>query len=96
MVQPLAAAAGTAAANDGPAVSPATNPPYPENPVNGAPTARRLDRLVDFLPFRSGPQGDPNTGQFPVVPAPIPVSDAAPASPCGPSARSTAAVRPSS
>ena len=31
------------------------------------------------MPFRSGPQSDPNTGQFPVVPAPIAVSDAAPA-----------------
>ena len=34
---------------------------------------------VDFLPYRNGPQSDPNTGQFPVVPAPIPVADAAPA-----------------
>ncbi len=56
--------------NDGPEVSPTTNPPYPENPVNGA---------VDFQPFRDGPQSDPNTGQFPVVPAPLPVNDGAPA-----------------
>lgn len=64
--------------NTGPAVSPASNPGYPENPVNGAPSADG-STTVDFLPFRDGPQSDPNRGQFPVVPAPIPVSDAAPA-----------------
>jgi hypothetical protein len=64
--------------NDGPEVSPASNPPYPENPVNGAPSADGSS-TVDFMPYRSGPQSDPNTGQFAVVPAPIPVNDAAPA-----------------
>jgi hypothetical protein len=64
--------------NTGPDVSPTTNPPYPENPVNGAPSAEG-STTVDFMPFRSGPQGDPNSGQFPVVPAPIPVSDSGPA-----------------
>jgi hypothetical protein len=63
--------------NDGPEVSPVTNPPYPENPVNGAPAADGSS-TVAFTPFRGGPQGDPNTGQFPVVPAPIPVADTAP------------------
>ena len=63
--------------NTGPGVSPPSNPPYPENPVNGAASAEG-STTVDFMPFRSGPQSDPNTGQFPVVPAPIPVSDAAP------------------
>jgi hypothetical protein len=64
--------------NTGPKVSPTTNPGYPENPVNGSPSAEG-STTVDFLPFRSGPQSDPDSGQFPVVPAPIPVSDAAPA-----------------
>ena len=57
---------------------PTTNPPYPENPVNGA-ASRDGSTTVDFLPFRDGPQSDPNSGQFPVVPAPLPVDDAAPA-----------------
>jgi hypothetical protein len=65
--------------NNGPAVSPTTNPGYPENPVNGAADATLGSTVVDFQPYRSGPQSDPNTGQFPVVPAPIPVSDAGPA-----------------
>ena len=64
--------------NDGPEVSPTTNPPYPENPVNGTPAAEGSS-TVDFRPFRDGPQSDPNRGQFPVVPAPIPVDDAEPA-----------------
>ena len=65
--------------NNGPAVSPATNPGYPENPVSGAADATSGSTTVDFLPYRNGPQSDPDTGQFPVVPAPIPVSDAPPA-----------------
>jgi hypothetical protein len=65
--------------NNGPAVSPTRNPGYPENPVNGLVDATFGSNVVDFLPYRSGPQSDPNTGQFPVVPAPIPVSDAPPA-----------------
>ncbi len=64
--------------NDGPEVSPTTNPPYPENPVNGTASAGG-STTVDFLPFRDGPQSDPDTGQFPVVPAPLPVNDAGPA-----------------
>ena len=60
-------------------MSPTTNPGYPENPVNGAADATTGSTLVDFLPYRNGPQSDPDTGQFPVVPAPIPVSDAPPA-----------------
>ena len=40
--------------NNGPAVSPTTNPPYPENPVNGAADARRLDhRRLPALPRRA-------------------------------------------
>ena len=61
----------------GPGRLPGEQPGYPENPVNGAPSADG-STTVDFLPFRDGPQSDPNRGQFPVVPAPIPVSDAAP------------------
>ena len=33
---------------------------------------------VDFFPYRSGPQSDPTNGEYPVLTAPIPVSDAAP------------------
>ena len=55
--------------------------PLPENPVNGTatPTARATtSNSVDFFPYRNGPQSDPNTGEFPVLTAPIPVNDAAP------------------
>jgi hypothetical protein len=72
-------AGNTEPPNNGPAVSPTTNPGYPENPVSGAADATTGSTTVDFLPYRNGPQSDPNTGQFPVVPAPIPVSDAPPA-----------------
>jgi len=68
--------------NNGPAISPAVNPPVPENPVNGAPVVTddgTTSSAVDFLPFRSGPQSDPTSGQFPNIQAPQPVSDAAPA-----------------
>src|SRR4051794_37442163 len=68
-------------ANTGPAISPTTNPPYPENPVNGAPTADgagTTSTTVDFWPYRNGPQSDPNTGQNAISPAPIPVDDAGP------------------
>ena len=51
--------------NTGPAVSPTTNPPVPENPVNSA---------VDFLPFRSGAQSDPQSGQYTNIQAPMPVT----------------------
>jgi hypothetical protein len=67
--------------NTGPAISPTTNPPVPENPVNGDPfdTGSGItSTAVDFLPFRSGPQSDPLTGQFPNIQAPLPVNDAAP------------------
>jgi hypothetical protein len=76
--------------NSGPAISPVSNPPIPENPVNGTATAVDLDCVasnaitvpnstaVDFCPFRNGTQGDPNTGEWPVVNAPLPVSDARP------------------
>jgi hypothetical protein len=67
--------------NNGPAISPPFNPPVPENPVNGAPVADGAgtsSSAVDFYPFRSGPQSDPLTGQYPNIQAPQPVSDAAP------------------
>ena len=75
--------------NVGPAISPTTNPQVPENPVNGAPIADPAcvstdgtpvnnSTAVDFCPFRNGTQGDPNTGQWPVVNAPLPISDARP------------------
>ena len=68
--------------NPGPAISPTTNPPAPENPVNGATVVEAEgtnSTAVDFLPYRNGSQGDPNTGEHPVLDAPIPVSDAPPA-----------------
>ena len=74
--------APTGTANAGPAISPSNNPPTPENPVNGSATADpgggTTSTAVDFFPFRDGPQSDPNSGEFPVVDAPIPVNDLAP------------------
>ena len=78
-----------ATANNGPAVSPLTNPPYQENPVNGTATVDATcvssaalpvpgSDAVDFCPFRNGNQADPNAGQHPVAYAPLPVSDAGP------------------
>jgi hypothetical protein len=70
-----------ATGNLGPAISPATNPFYQENPVNGTATPDGVGTTsdaVDFFPFRSGSQSDPNTGQWPVIYAPLPVGDAAP------------------
>jgi hypothetical protein len=71
--------------NPGPAISPTTNPPTPENPVNGTaipdpsatPTANTSD-AVDFFPYRNGFQSDPNTGEFIVFDVPGPVPDNAP------------------
>jgi hypothetical protein len=69
-------------ANTGPAISPAFNPPVPENPVNGTPVevegVGTTSSAVQFLPFRNGPQSDPTSGQYPNIQAPMPVSDAAP------------------
>ena len=75
--------------NAGPAVSPLTNPPYQENPVNGTATVDATclnssdvavpgSNAVDFCPFRNGNQADPNAGELPVAYAPLPVSDAGP------------------
>jgi hypothetical protein len=64
--------------NTGPAVSPLTNPPFPENPVNGVADVTLGSTAVDFMPFRSGPQSDPLTGQYPNIQAPLPADDAAP------------------
>ena len=81
----------TAAVNTGPAVSPASNPSAPENPVNGTarpdadatpdedcpPPTGNTSTAVDFFPYRNGSQGDANCGQWPVVGV-IPANDAAP------------------
>jgi hypothetical protein len=67
--------------NTGPAISPTTNPKYQENPVNGSAEADgsgTTSNAVDFFPFRNGSEADPNTGEWPVVYAPLPVNDAAP------------------
>ncbi len=69
------------AANPGPAISPTTNPPVPENPVNGAPVpdgGATTSNAVDVVPFRSGPQGDPTTGEWPLMIAPLAAADLAP------------------
>jgi hypothetical protein len=68
--------------NTGPAISPVINPPYPENPVNGAPVADEggvTSTAVDFFPYRNGPQSEPNSGQWPILTAPMPVDDSGPA-----------------
>lgn len=68
-------------ANAGPAISPTTNPPAPENPVNGAAVADGAGTssdAVDFFPFRDGFQSDPTSGEFPVLDVPGPVNDLAP------------------
>jgi hypothetical protein len=59
-------------------VSPTTNPPVPENPVNGTPDAATGSNAVSFVPFRGGPQSDPLTGEFAIYNAPGLVNDTAP------------------
>ena len=66
-----------------PEISPTSNPPVPENPVNGAPAPDEIagqttSNAVDFYPYRNGPQSDPTAGAWPVLTAPLPVADAAP------------------
>jgi hypothetical protein len=73
----------TATTNPGPAIAPTTNPNSGENPVTGTATVetattQTTSNSVDFYPYRNGSQSHPTTGQFPVLSAPIPVSDAAP------------------
>lgn len=73
------------AVNAGPAISPTTNPPIPENPVNGAAVADTAfpalmtSTAVDFVPFRDGPQSSEQNGEFVIYNAPGLVNDAAPA-----------------
>jgi hypothetical protein len=72
-----------ATTNNGPAISPTTNPPAGENPVNGTAvtktsTGGQTSNSVDFSPYRAGSQSNQSTGQYPVLTAPIPVSDAPP------------------
>jgi hypothetical protein len=75
---------GGGSVNPGPAISPTDNPAVPENPVNGTATvetatAGTTSDAVDFYPFRSGVQSDMSAGEWPVLSAPVPVADAAPA-----------------
>lgn len=68
-------------ANPGPLVSPTSNPIWPENPVNGTSIADgtgTTSNAVDFFPYRNGVQSDPDSGQFAVADAAMPVDDAAP------------------
>jgi hypothetical protein len=75
---------GTGATTPPPEISPTTNPPVPENPVNGASapdeiTGQATSNAVDFYPYRNGPQSDPDSGAWPVLSAPLPVTDTPPA-----------------
>ena len=59
--------------------NPAVPTPAPSNPNNPQPqVAGTTSSSVDFFPYRSGSQSDPQHGQIPVLTAPIPISDAAP------------------
>ena len=77
---------GVAAPRIGPEISPANNPAFNENPVNGAAVPDVTCQLapaqnsdtVDVCPYRPGPQSDSDNGEFLMSDAPIPVSDAAP------------------
>ena len=74
---------GTLPVTPPPPISPTTNPPVPENPVNGTATAETAtggttSNSVDYFPYRSGPQSDPITGAWPVLTAPMPIDDAIP------------------
>jgi hypothetical protein len=70
--------------NTGPLISPAINPPWPENPVGGASRldpdvpAQTISDSVDFFPFRNGLQSDGQNGQFAAQTVPLPVDDYAP------------------
>ena len=60
--------AGGTLPNPGPAISPTSNPPFPENPVNGfalADGAGTSSTAVDFFPHRSGAQGDGQAASSP-------------------------------
>ena len=73
--------AGGTLPNPGPAISPTSNPPFPENPVNGFALpdgTGTSSTAVDFFPHRNGAQGDGTNGEFTVFDAPLPVDDAAP------------------
>jgi hypothetical protein len=68
-------------ANPGPLISPTNNPIWPENPVNGtaiADGAGTTSSAVDVFPYRNGVQSDPDSGQFAVADAAMPIDDAAP------------------
>ena len=70
----------------GPEISPAANPPFGENPVNGTATpdvtCQRAPAMnsntADVCPYRPGPQSDSESGEFLMSDAPIPVNDAGP------------------
>jgi hypothetical protein len=72
-----------AATNPGPAIAPTTNPQAPENPVTGpaateTATGGTTSSSVDFYPYRNGNAADPDNGEYPVLTAPSPMSDAPP------------------
>jgi hypothetical protein len=66
------------ATNDGPAVSPATLPTLPSNPVNGSVDPTFGSDAVHFIPFRDGAMADPTAGAWPIQDSPLPVDDQAP------------------
>ena len=73
--------AGGTLPNAGPAVTPTTNPPFPENPVNGLAITDEegaTSTAVDYSPHRNGAQGDGQNGEFTVFDSPLPMDDAGP------------------
>jgi hypothetical protein len=80
----ITAPADPANPNPGPLVSPTNNPIWPENPVNGTSVndatvpAAKTSSAVDFYPYRNGVQSDPDSGQYAVADAGMPVDDAPP------------------
>src|SRR5262249_17681718 len=73
-LRPYAPNSTTPLVNTGPAISPASNPPIPENPVNGVSTpdggTNVTSNAVDFFPFRNGNQAEPGTGEVVTVDTP--------------------------
>jgi hypothetical protein len=76
--------AGTPGGNPGPAFSPTTTPAWPENPVGGTSVADSetttafTSNSVDTFPYRNGVVSSPDSGEFAIADAPLPMDDAAP------------------
>ena len=78
---PAQPGAGGTLPNPGPAISPTSNPPFPENPVNGfalADGAGTTRPPSTSSRTAAAPSAIRASGQFTVFDAPLPVDDAAP------------------